>query len=150
MYTRLTIPLLSAAVSLFVVSGCNPQAEGFALPPGDAAKGKSTFIKLECNACHSVKDSTEKLVEHGEPDIHVVLGGDTTRVKTYGDLVTSIINPSHKLSRGTDPATIGSFGNSQMAAYNDRMTVQEMLDLTTFLQDSYTVWVPHYGPYYFP
>jgi len=135
---------------ILCAGGCNPQARGFALPPGDAEAGAETFVELRCNACHSIQDGIEKLIEDGDPEMHVVLGGAVSRVKTYGDLVTSIINPSHKLSRGIDPSTHDDFGTSNMPIYNESMTVQQMLDLTTFLQDSYTVWVPKYGPYYYP
>ncbi len=132
------------------LSGCNPQAKGFALPPGDALAGQATFTELGCNACHSVKGKIERRTDGADATVNVTLGGEVTRVKTYGDLVTSIINPSHKLSRGTDSTTLTADGASKMPNYNQTMTVQQMLDLTTFLQDSYTVWVPDYGPYYFP
>lgn len=141
---------LFATLAIGALTGCNPQAKGFALPPGDAERGKEAFLAMGCNACHSIDNSIEKLEEGGDAQIHVVLGGQVTRVKTYGDLVTSIINPNHRLSRGTDPTTIDSFGQSKMPTYNEVMTVQQLLDLTSLLQASYKVWIPDYGPYYYP
>lgn len=129
--------------------GCNPQARGFALPPGDSEAGKVTFAQMGCNGCHSIKGVLERVPTTSNQDIHVVLGGLVTRVKTYGDLVTSIINPSHRLSRGKDIRTVDEFGNSLMPTYNSVMTVEQMLDLTGLLQKSYTVWVPDYWPCYF-
>lgn len=142
------IPL--AALLLLLVTGCNPQAKGFALPPGDAQAGAAAFVKLGCNTCHSVEGQIPQRETTTESTVAVVLGGRTTRVKTYGDLVTSIINPSHKLSRGTDKRTLGESGETLMPTYNSTMTVEEMLDLTSFLQESYTIWIPQYWPYYFP
>ncbi|PDH39419.1 MAG: hypothetical protein CNE99_05770 [OM182 bacterium MED-G24] len=79
--------------------------------------------------------------------LNVQLGGVSTHVKTYGDLVTSIINPSHKLSRGNDPATVAETGESVMRNYNETLTVQELIDFVAFLQDEYEVWVPDYYTY---
>jgi len=92
--------------TVFLLAGCEQQSRGFALPPGDATQGKATFVELGCPACHSVRGEVERFTEGADPAIEVILGGQTTRVKTYGDLVTSIINPSHKLSRGRNVATV--------------------------------------------
>lgn len=140
--------VLVLLASISVLAGCNPEARGFALPPGDAEQGKETFVDLGCNACHSVKGSIAR-VDGGDLDVHVVLGGEVTRVKTYGDLVTSIINPSHKLSRG-GPGIVAEDGTSNMPVYNDIMTVQQMIDLTAMLQASYSVIPPRYTHHYFP
>ncbi len=134
----------------FTTAGCEQQAKGFVLPPGDYDQGKATFTDLGCHACHSIEGVVSKLEESGDPVIEVVLGGAVTRVKTYGDLVTSIINPSHKLSRGNTPITVNEDGTSKMPYYNDVMTVQELVDVTTFLQGTYSVWVPEYNMYYYP
>ena len=78
------------------------------------------------------------------PQIYVQLGGQVTKVKTYDDLVTSIINPSHKLSRGPDPRHVTEDGKSKMPRYNDVMTVQQLIDITTYLSSKYSVWSPNY------
>lgn len=129
-----------------LLAGCDTQSRGFALPPGDADRGRAEFVSLQCNQCHSIA-GIDKLSEGGEPEINVALGGQVTRVKTYGDLVTSIINPSHKLSRRRDPTTVDAQGQSRMRNYNEIMTVAQLVDLTAFLQSQYEVWVPDY-PYY--
>ncbi|MCP5180391.1 MAG: c-type cytochrome [Pseudomonadales bacterium] len=139
--------LLATAVSL---SGCSRASEEFVLPPGDADRGRTAFVDLGCNACHSVQDEFRKLTPElgGDDVIEVVLGGPVSRVKTYGDLVTSIINPSHRLSRGKHADTVNPDGTSRMPYYNDVMTVQELVDLTTYLQGTYSVVIPDYNPYY--
>ena len=60
--TRL-LTVLATTLLLGALAGCNPQARGFALPPGDAEQGKETFVAMGCNACHSIADSIEKLTE---------------------------------------------------------------------------------------
>jgi len=146
-------PFVTAAgiVALTLALGaCESQATGFVLPQGDVERGKAAFVDLGCPACHAVQGSFRKLPmeEGGDEVIEVELGGPVTRVKTYGDLVTSIINPSHRLSRGQHADTVNPDGTSKMPYYNDVMTVQQLVDLTTFLQGTYSVVVPEYNPYY--
>ena len=121
----------------------------FVLPKGSVDAGKSVFVELKCNSCHSVQGQIQHApLEEGA--IHVQLGGTVSRVKTYADLVTSIINPSHKLSRGMNTMTTTEQGDSRMPIYNDVMTVQQLVDLTAFLETTYEVWVPPYNVYQDP
>ena len=123
--TALGVLLLSALV------GCatDPKSGwGFTLPAGDAERGKATFVALQCNACHTVDG-----------------------VVTYGDLVTSIINPSHRFALGYQSDEIQEGDVSKMRLYNDEMTVTQLADLVTFLQQHYEVeiYVPTpFVPYY--
>lgn len=138
---------LTAGILLALASGgCEEQSRGFALPAGDLDRGKASFVELGCPACHAVQGQFNKLApeQGGDEVIEVVLGGPVTRVKTYGDLVTSIINPSHRLSRGKNEDTMNPDGSSKMPYYNDVMTVQELVDITTFLQGTYQIVAPDY------
>jgi len=111
---------------------------GFTLPDGDAEIGKTVYLAYQCNECHDSKAVTQlKAVE--EPEISVFLGGRTTRIKTYGELVTSIINPSHRLARGYAKKMISDSGVSRMPNYNDIMTVSELIDVVAFVQSSYVL-----------
>jgi sulfur-oxidizing protein SoxX len=73
----------------------------------------------------------------------VTLGGQTSRT-TYGDLVTSIANPSHRIARGYPPETVTVDGVPLMSLIylNDVMTVQQLVDVVAFLQASYDVAPP--------
>lgn len=145
------LPIKTVVLSVgLLLGGCETQGKGFALPPGNAAQGKATFVALNCDSCHSVKTVLEQSTQGRDPSVAVALGGTVTRVKSYGELVTSIINPSHRLSRGADASTLTSEGDTKMPSYNEVMTVQQMVDLTTFLQDSYDIYIPPYVAYYFP
>ncbi len=131
--------LAALCLTLALLSACEGQGRGFSLPPGDAQAGKATFIELGCTDCHRVAGLDD--LPAGEGTIDFRLGGRVTRIKTYGDLVTSVINPSHRLASG-DPGLSDAKGNSLMRRYNDVMTVQQLVDLVTFLEGSYEVYVP--------
>ena len=65
-------------------------------------------------------------------------------MKTYGELVTAIVNPSHKLADGYEKDQVSENGVSNMYLYNEYMTVQELTDLVRFLQPRYDVAPPRY------
>jgi len=139
--------LLSAAI----LPACLPgpeSASGFRLPDGDADRGLQAFTDLQCHACHSVERLDLQRTGTGAADVK--LGGTTTRVKTYGELVTSIINPSHKLAPGYRPEEVLTEGGESLmtlARLNDVMTVQQLIDLVAFLQARYEVVPPETYPY---
>lgn len=130
-----------------LISGCNKQARGFALPEGDIEIGKTTYKRLACNECHTIPNIEWK---GGEDNLKIPLGGEVTSLKSYGDLVTSIINPSHKVGSYYNQKTATEEGISKMKNYNEVMTVQELIDLVTFLQSEYELVSPptQYYPYY--
>ena len=130
-------------VALAALSGCDqdPMSErGFRLPDGDAADGRETFLYMQCNQCHTIKGAALPPIPGAEP--YVELGGTVTRVKTYGELVTAIINPSHKLADRYAIDFVSEDGISNMYNYNRHMTVQELVNLVKFLQSYYDVVVP--------
>lgn len=130
---------LAAVVGLVFLSGCmtDPKSgEGFTLPDGDVAKGQATFARLQCNACHTVSGVSFADAETTEEPIFA-LGGEITRVRTYGDLVTSIINPSHRFAVGYKNEDAEAAGKSPMRIYNNELTVTELTDLVAFLQSHY-------------
>ncbi len=141
----------SAIASLLLASGllaCTPgpqSAAGFRLPDGDAVQGKEIFDYAGCRTCHSLAaEVTDRI-----PEDRMILGGKITRVKTYGDLVTSIINPSHKIAASVPDSMKPNSGESLMekANLNDRITISELIDLVAFLQEQYEVTPPNVQPY---
>ncbi len=140
------IRFLIVSLCCVLMSGCDTGADsprGFSLPEGNAEKGQVAFTKHQCTDCHSVKGV--ELVEQSETsELNIMLGGQTPNVKTYADIVTSIINPSHRIhprhrADGTDEN-----GDSKMRVYNDVLTVTELIDLVAFLQPQYD-----FMPYYY-
>ena len=130
--------------------GCTPgpkSSSGFRLPDGDVEAGKVAFAESGCMKCHAVEgaefaDSVEK------GPLQVKLGGKVRRVRTYGELVTAIINPSHDIAPGAKDAVTES-GTSLMPDYNQAISVQQMIDLVAFLQSTYEEYLPKdYDPYF--
>lgn len=122
------------------ISGCDKGADsprGFNLPEGNAEQGKLVLQNYQCLSCHIVSDVEPLPDLIDDPDFSIRLGGKSTRVKTYADLLTSVINPSHKFARGYPLKAVQEDGVSKMEVYNDVMTVTELVDLVTFLQGQY-------------
>lgn len=133
----------SLCVLLALVAGCERDVmseRGFVLPEGDAVSGREAFIYMQCHQCHTVAGEELPTIEDQEP--YVELGGSVTRVKTYGELITAIINPSHELADGYPEELVSEDGASNMYNYNSYMTVQELIDIVMFLQPHYDVVVP--------
>ena len=142
--------LASVGLLILAIAGCDmgpKSALGFSLPDGDPDVGKTTFMELKCTACHTVS-GVDFAPPVEEPEVMVALGGEVTRIKTYGELVTSIINPSHRLAKGYAIPDILSEGESKMANYNDVLTVDQLIDLVAFLQSHYQL--KEYDPTYYP
>ena len=141
-------PLAAAlALTLVLLSGCTEetvQARGFALPTGDAEAGRRTFVRLQCQQCHTVAGvelPADSTMRDGPTVIR--LGGSVPTIKTQGDLVTSIINPSHKIVGWREDVTDPE-GESIMTVYNNVMTVTELINLVEFLQAHYEFTPPVY------
>ncbi len=138
-------------VIMLALAGCDGERtmseRGFRLPDGDAVAGRDTFVYMHCNQCHTIRGEELPTIPGFEP--FVELGGPVTYVKTYGELVTAIINPSHELAKGYPEDVVSVDGRSKMYNYNGLMTVQELTDIVMYLQPFYDVVPPefHYRVY---
>ncbi len=138
---RITMVLLfSVLMSGMLGCGQGPKSgKGFSLPEGDIERGQEAFVALHCHACHTVA-GVELPEVKPEMDIKVRLGGEVAHISTYGELLTSIVNPSHKLASGYKREDVTKDGGeSKMTNYNHAMTVQQLIDLIAFLQSRYTL-----------
>jgi hypothetical protein len=147
MFSMLRVALIAMAV--FAASCNQPRSSaGFRLPDGDVERGRAAFIELKCHTCHTVSQTDIPNPSKDYAYVRVVsLGGEVRQVKTYGQLVTSIINPSHSLAPGYPKELITKEGQSAMANFNDQMTVTQLIDLVAFLQSRYK-FVPPDPPIY--
>lgn len=144
--------------SLFLLTACGDkeakEAKGFVLPEGNGEKGKEAFVALNCHQCHSVAGETFPKFE-GDSKVMLHLGGEVHKVKTYGELVTAVINPKHVVSKDyleTIDKEEREGTNSPMSSFNDTMTVEQMIDIVEFLHSHYVKLEPAYEgpPYYGP
>ena len=137
MQTSLRLFILAPIIGLLF--GCNMGEEWqqtIHLPAGDAARGEALFESAGCVSCHTVGDA--EFAESAEAgDVRVRLGSTTGRRMSYGQLVTSVVNPSHRLAPQYFSKNITKDGDSLMAVYNDTLTVTQLTDLVAYLQTHY-------------
>lgn len=113
---------------------------GFPIEQGDVQRGRQAFIDHQCHQCHSIADTRLPPLAGASPPI-LELGGQTTSIKTYAELMTSIINPDHVVSeryreqlvlQGTIPAD-----SPMPTPHIDNMTVRQLIDMVAFLDARY-------------
>lgn len=145
MTARTALLILSSCLT--ALAGCDQEArmseQGFRLPDGDAAAGREAFLYMQCHQCHYI-EGVQLPVIPNQPAPYIELGGEVSKVKTYGELVTAIINPSHRLAHGYARDVVAVDGESKMYNYNAHMTVKELTDIVMYLQPMYEVQVPEY------
>ena len=122
---------------------------GFVLPDGDIERGAAVFVENGCVRCHTVSGSD--IEQPADAEFEVPLGGTVRRVTHYGELLTSIVNPSHRIQRAyrvdSDDTPEGA-SSSPMLDYTTRLTVRELIDLVEFLHSKYTAIPTYEGKYY--
>jgi hypothetical protein len=104
------------------------------------------FADNGCHSCHEVAGEAFP-APVADPRVNVVLGGIVPSPRTDGDLVTSIVDPSHRIVPGMGEMRSG--GRSRMGDFSDHLTVHELVDLVAFLQGRYEV-RPPVGAYGMP
>lgn len=127
-------------------SGCAEKPEsaaGFRLPDGDPVAGREVFLTMGCTGCHTIAGADLPAPAEAGP-VSIELGGRVSKVKTYGDLVTSVINPSHRLPPGYPIMQVTREGESLMPVLNEAMTVAQLIDVVAFLQSHYKVVAPRF------
>jgi sulfur-oxidizing protein SoxX len=135
--------------TLFALSACTGEGKpikGFVLPQGDIARGKQVFVDFNCHGCHTIPEMEFPETDFESPFM-LEIGGKVYRVKNYGELMTSIVNPDHVIS----PKYLAKFEKSERAAvisvmpyYGETMTIAELIDLVEFLHAQYTKLQPQY------
>ena len=138
---------------LVLLTGCTPERTsgvGLVLPEGTVEDGKATFVELGCVYCHSVPNVELATAEFPlEEEPLLVLGGKVHKVKTYGELVTSIVNPEHVIAQvymerlKSHEVDVNDV-TTPMPTFNDEMTVSQLIDLVTFLDANYEKLLPQY------
>jgi mono/diheme cytochrome c family protein len=144
--TQFTLVLLMMTLTVACTNA--KSAAGFRLPDGDVERGKAAFVELKCQTCHTVKGTEIPSPSKDYAYVRVVvLGGEIRRVKTYGELVTSIINPSHVLEPGNPKELNTKDNHTAMPDFNDSMTIRQLIDLVAFLQSRYEQVLPEPAVY---
>jgi sulfur-oxidizing protein SoxX len=141
--------LVATVVSAATLAACAPNTALIVhFPLGNTQRGRDAFVALECHACHRIGDV--EIPPHPSPSsVNVALGGHTPRIETYGDIISAIVNPSHRLARSYRVvAGRGEPSPMQAQFLNDVMTTQQLVDITAFLQIEYEYVHPPPPPYW--
>jgi mono/diheme cytochrome c family protein len=132
--------LLGLVLVVGVQAGCEDSRRspaGFALPAGDPVAGREAFISFECVKCHWVAGDDELPTPTVSPPVPVLVGGEVRYPPTDGKLVSAIINPSHDLGPSFKQKLTTEDGKSRMPSHNHIMTVQQMIDIVSYVQSRY-------------
>lgn len=107
-----------------------PPGWRFSWPPGDTARGRAAFVKLECYSCHEVRGE-----RFPAPSDRARVGPELSRMATLHEaeyFAEAIVNPNAVIEPGKGYEAAD--GSSKMPSYNDSMTVQEVADLVAYLR----------------
>ncbi|MEO6164287.1 MAG: copper-binding protein [Candidatus Binatia bacterium] len=106
----------------------HPKGWTFTMPKGDPVKGRAVYDKFSCYSCHEVRGEKFPAPEKGQ----AAVGPELSQMGPMHPLeyfTESTINPSAvgaKKYRGPD-------GKSKMPDFNSDMTVQELIDVSSYL-----------------
>jgi len=141
---RLKVVQIVAVSSLaLLVAGCAfDPSFGFPIEQGVIEDGRQAFIDHRCHQCHSVAGVRLPALAGASPPV-LELGGEIIAVKSYAELMTSIINPNHAISeRYREQLRLDAVVplDSPMPTPSiDNMTVRQLIDLVAFLDSRYTL-----------
>jgi L-cysteine S-thiosulfotransferase len=136
---------LMGMVSLLLAAGlagcmAGPRSgAGLRLPDGDVDHGRVVFVEMKCYSCHRVAGLDDLPEPVADPPVPVMLGGDRPYPRTDGDILTAIVNPSHRIVPAAVAEQVQSGNLSRMGDYSDSLTVRELVDLVAFVQSHYRV-----------
>jgi mono/diheme cytochrome c family protein len=112
-------------------AGGVPRGWKFALPGGDAEKGRQVFADLECYKCHAIQG--EKFPQPGGDAKNV--GPELTAMGGHHPaeyFAESILSPNAVILEG--PGYTGPDGKSIMPSYAESLSVTQLVDLVAFLK----------------
>jgi sulfur-oxidizing protein SoxX len=133
---------LAAAATLGTACvAMHKSSAGFHLPDGDPRTGRQVFADMRCHACHQVPGE-EFPPPVADPPVNVALGGVVPYPRADGELMTAIVDPSHRIVTRDLRHRVRDERLSRMGDLRDHMTVAEMVDLVAYLHSLYHVQPP--------
>ena len=139
---RVSVAMVALSGAL-LVAGCASYSNfGFPVESGDIGTGQQVFVDFGCHRCHTVAGINLPDIE-GAASPRLELGGETSQIKAYSELVTSVINPDHRISDSyrelLPESTRGPLTTQMPMAHIETMTVRQLIDLVAFLDSRYTL-----------
>ena len=125
-------PIAGSALAQGHGRGSHGTPSGWRLhwPAGDPARGREAFLKFDCGSCHEVRG--QRLPA---PSARDTIGPELSMMGPLHPpeyFVEAVINPSATIEPKKGYAAAD--GSSKMPAFNDTMTVQELIDLVAYLR----------------
>ena len=105
----------------------------FTMPKGDAAKGRAVFEKFECHYCHEVRGENFPSPTENAPELSQM--GGLHPVEFFAE---SIMNPNAVVPKTYREAD----GKSPMTNFAEKMTVQELIDVSAYVASLKTKGAP--------
>lgn len=127
-------PLFVTGVALAAATdNANEQTLTLTLPKGDAKAGMVAFRSLGCFNCHPLSGVEGQKVRSPVSSTSPAPLLDSRLAKMdAGELATSIVAPSHKVSSVVAEQSGGKL--SPMGDYSEVLTVRQLADLVAYLQ----------------
>ena len=94
------------------------------MPKGDPAKGKAVFEKFECYYCHEVRGEQFPYPTESAPELSQM--GPMHPVEFFAE---SIMNPNAVVPKAYREPD----GKSPMTNFAEKMTVQELIDVSAYI-----------------
>ena len=102
----------------------HPQGWRFTMPKGDPAKGRTVFEKFECYYCHEIRGEQFPSSTENAPELSQM--GPMHPVEFFAE---SIMDPNAVVPK----AYRDSEGKSPMTNFSEKMTVQELIDVSAYV-----------------
>ncbi len=102
----------------------HPKGWQFTMPKGDPAKGRAVFEKFECHYCHAIRGETFPDPLESAPELSQM--GPMHPVEFFAE---SIMNPNAVVPKSYRQ----SDGTSPMTDFAEKMTVQELIDVSSYV-----------------
>lgn len=139
-FSRVTI----CAASAILATGCSYRSTfGFPVEDGSIDAGEQVFIDHQCHRCHGVAGISLPELEGAFSPPLLELGGESSNVKAYSELVTSIINPNHRIAdeyrEQLQNRALGPITSPMPMTHIETMTVRQLIDLVAFLDSRYVL-----------
>jgi Cu/Ag efflux protein CusF len=110
--------------SALAVETHHPRDWRFTLPKGDPVKGKTVFEKFECHYCHEVRGEHFPAPAENAPELSQM--GGLHPLEFFAE---SIMNPNAVVPK----AYLKSDGKSPMTDFTEKMTVKELIDVSSYV-----------------
>lgn len=142
------IQIVAAVAYAVLAAGCAYDPSfGFPIEEGDIEAGRQAFIDHQCHQCHSIAGMSLPALAGASPPIFE-LGGETTTIKSYAELMTGIINPNHFISETYRDQQLRLNAGLPLESpmplpHIDNMTVRQLIDLVAFMDSRYVLVDPY-------